>query len=221
MKMYAHYGFHRFILCLGYKGEQIKEYFLKQEMMENDVTIRLGDRSHDHIHRKTEADDWEITLAETGLKTFTGGRVKRIEKYIDTPHFLVSYGDGVGNVDFGSLLKLHLTNNTIGTLTAVKPPSRFGMIDMEGSKVVRFREKPVMNEYVNGGYYVFKKEFFGRLEDEDTCTLEKEPLSGLAGDGQLSVFKHEGFWHMMDNYKDYLDLNRIWDSGSVPWKKWK
>ncbi|MFA6048901.1 MAG: glucose-1-phosphate cytidylyltransferase [Candidatus Micrarchaeia archaeon] len=220
MKTYSAFGYNRFILCLGYKGDLIKEYFLRHELMTNDITIRLGDRKKDMIHRNGAADDWEITFAETGLKAQTGARVKKIEKYVETDDFMLTYGDGVANVDVNALLGFHSKQGTIATLTGVRPPSRFGILEIDGNKVSNFSEKPFSNEYVNGGFYAFKKDFFDKLTTDDSCILERAPLSKLAKDGQLSIYKHEGFWHMMDTYKDYLDLNRMWDNNEVPWKVW-
>ncbi|VVB57132.1 Bifunctional protein GlmU [uncultured archaeon] len=218
MRTYAKYGHKRFILCLGYKGEQIKQYFLTREMMSNDLTIRLGDRQHDKLHRARVEEDWEITFAETGLKANTGARIKKIEKYVDTDHFLATYGDGVADIDIAKLAGFHLKQKTMGTLSGVRPPARFGLLEIEGSKITQFREKPIMDEYVNGGYYAFNKSFFGRLDERDGCVLEREPLGRLAKEGQLSIYKNDGFWHMMDTYKDFQDLNQMWDSGQAKWK---
>ena len=218
MRTYAKYGHKRFILCLGYKGEMIKQHFLMREMMDNDLTIRLADRKHDTIHHPKTDEDWEITFADTGLGASTGARIKRIEKYIDTDHFLATYGDGVADIDIARLSAFHLKCKTVGTLSGVLPPARFGLLDIEGDKILRFREKPIMDEYVNGGFYAFDKSFFGRLEEQDNCTLEREPLGRLAKEGQLSIYKHDGFWHMMDTYKDSQDLNRLWDAGQAKWK---
>ncbi len=220
MKGYAHFGFRRFILALGYKGEQIKEHFLHADIMSHDLTLHMGRRTEDKIHSNGDEEDWTITFADTGLKAQTGARVKRIEKYVDTDHFMLTYGDGVSDIDVGKLAEFHARSGRIGTLCGVRPPSRFGVLDFEGDRVMKFREKPRLDEYVNAGYYVFGKQMFDRLDSEDSCILEREPLSRLAKDGQLGLFKHDGFWHMMDTYKDYLDLNRMWDQGAVPWKIW-
>lgn len=220
MKHYSTYGYKSFILCLGYRGNTIKEYFLNRDIMDNDLTIRLGEKRADQIHRNASADDWEITFAETGLKAQTGARIKKAQKYVNTEHFIVTYGDGISNIDLGALMGFHLREGRIGTLSGVHPPSRFGVLGIEGSRVASFAEKPKLNEYINGGFYVFKREMFDRLKSDDSCVLEHEPLGRLATDGQLSVYKHDGFWHMMDTYKDYLDLNRMWDEKKVPWKVW-
>ncbi len=220
MKGYSKFGFKRFILCLGYKGESIKEYFLHSDLMSNDLTLRMGRRQEDQIHRLGPEDDWTITFADTGLKSQTGARIKRIQKYVDTDRFMVAYGDGVSDINISTLADFHAKSGRIGVLTGVRPPSRFGLMDLDGDKVIRFREKPKIDEYVNAGYYVFKKEMFDWIKDDESCMIEREPLGRLASEGQLGIYKYEGFWHMMDTYKDYLDLNRMWDSGHVPWRIW-
>ena len=220
MKNYSAFGFKRFILALGYKGDMIKEHFVHSDIMSNDLTLHMGKPADDQIHRTHDSEDWTITFADTGLKAQTGARIKRTERYVDTDRFMVTYGDGVADLDIGRLMAFHKKGGRIGTLSGVHPPSRFGRMEIEGERIVQFREKPVLEEYVNGGFYVFEKKMFDRLDDADSCVLEREPLGRLAQDGQLGLYKHDGFWHMMDTYKDYLDLNRIWDSGTVPWKKW-
>jgi len=223
MKIYSHYGVNDFVLCLGYKGEMIKEYFLHQELMSHDVTISLK-KGHRVIHDgPKETEDWNITLADTGANAMTGARVKKIERYIDGDEFLLTYGDGLADVDINAVLKSHHDNKTIGTLTGVNPQSRFGMVKTDELGIVtEFVEKPVLfNDYVNGGFYAFEKGVFDYLDNSEDCILEKTPLASLAQKKQLSMYKHDGFWHCMDTYKDYLDLNAIWDSGEVPWKVWK
>ncbi|PIT84016.1 glucose-1-phosphate cytidylyltransferase [Candidatus Micrarchaeota archaeon CG10_big_fil_rev_8_21_14_0_10_45_29] len=218
MRTYAKFGFKRFILCLGYRGDMIKQYFHVREMMDNDVTINLSDRSKDKVHKSTAGEDWEITFVETGLNAQTGSRIKKIEKYIDTDHFLATYGDGVADIDIEKLAQFHLSEGRMATLTGVRPPSRFGLMEIEGSKVVKFKEKPLINEHINGGFYVFSKKVFEHLKAEDNFVLEKDALPSIAQKGELSIHKHDGFWHMMDTYKDYLDLNKMWDSGNAKWK---
>lgn len=223
MKTYSHFGVRDFVLCLGYRGEMIKQYFLNQELMGRDFTISLkgGKKT---VHDGTEGvEDWNITLADTGADAMTGARVKRIERYIDDDDFLLTYGDGLADIDVNAAIANHRKAGTIGTLTGVNPQSRFGMVKTDDRDIVtEFVEKPVMyNEYVNGGYYVFKKEAFDYLQANDSCVLETIPLATMAKKKQLSMYKHKGFFHCMDTYKDYLDLNKIWDSGKVPWKVWK
>jgi len=223
MKIYSHYGFRDFVLCLGYKGEIIRQYFLDQELMSRDITINpyKGKRTlHDKI---SEIEDWNITLANTGQNTMTGARVKGIEKYLNSDEFMLTYGDGVSDIDINALLEKHKKNKTIATLTGVNPQSRFGMIKSDEHEVVtEFVEKAtIYDDYVNGGFYVFKKDVLDYLSSDETCTLEKEPLIRLAKERQLSVYKHKGFWHCMDTYRDYLNLNEIWASGKVPWRVWE
>lgn len=217
MKGFSHFGFNRFILCLGYRGDMIKEHFLHADIMSNDLTLRLGHHEEDKIHHTNDVEDWRITFAETGLKAQTGSRVKRVQKYVDTDQFMIAYGDGISDIQIDKLLEFHLRRGLIGTLSGVHPPSRFGVLDVQDDKVTQFREKPIMDEYINGGIYAFKKDMFDRLDSADSCVLEREPLGRLAKDGQLGIYKHDGFWHMMDTYKDYLDLNRMWDSGQAKW----
>lgn len=219
MKTYAKFGCKKFILCLGYKGDMIKEYFHLRELMDNDITINLSDRAKDRIHSEQGSKyDWEITFADTGLAASTGARVKKIEKYVGANNFFLTYGDGVADIDIAALAKFHLEQKRDATLSGVRPPSRFGLLEIDGNAVRDFREKPLLDEYVNGGYYVFSKKVFGKLSEEDSCTLEKEPLSTIAKEGQLSFYRHDGFWHMMDTYKDFLDLNKMWDGGKARWK---
>ena len=222
LKGYSHYGFKDFVLCLGYKGDAIKQFFLSHEMMHNDLTIRLNDRKSDIVHHSGDEEDWTITFAETGLKALTGSRVKRIEKYIGTDEFLLTYGDGLSDVDIGKLLEFHRKQKTIGTLTGVHPHTRWGMMkqDKEG-RLTSFTEKPVLYDYVNGGFYCFNKGVFDCLSEDESCVLETKPFERLVKDRQLSVYKHDGFWHSMDTYRDYLDLNKMWDEGKTPWKVWR
>lgn len=223
MKIYSYYGIRDFVLCLGYRGDMIKQYFLNQELMGRDFTISLkGGRKT--IHDGKEApEDWNVTLVDTGANAMTGARVKRIERYIEGEDFLLTYGDGLADVDLAKVISFHNKGGTVGTLSGVNPQSRYGMVKTDDKGIVtEFVEKPVMfNDYVNGGFYVFKKEFFDYLDADDSCVLETKPLATLAHKRQLSMYKHPGFFHAMDTYKDYLDLNKIWDSGKVPWKVWK
>jgi glucose-1-phosphate cytidylyltransferase len=223
MKIYSHYGIKDFVLCLGYKGEMIKEYFLHKELMSHDFTISLKKGSRIVHEGRGEAEDWNITLADTGMNAMTGARTKRIEKYVDEDVFCLTYGDGVADIDISKLLEFYGKSGTIGTLTGAIPQSRFGMVKTDKSGIVtEFVEKPrLYDDYINGGFYVFGKSFFDYLDASDSCTLEKEPLMQLARDRKLSMYTHDGFWHSMDTYRDYLDLNKIWDSGKIPWKVWK
>lgn len=222
MKLYSHYGFKDFVLCLGYKGDVIRRYFLNHELMNRDFTISLkgGKKT---VHDGGDVDDWNITLAETGAKAMTGARIKKIEKYVNNDEFMLTYGDGLSDVNINNLLEHHQKSKTIGTLTGVNPQSRFGLIKTDDQDIVtEFVEKPVLyDEYVNGGFCIFKKDIFDYVNTEDSCVFETRPLRELAEKKQLSVYKHKGFWHCMDTYRDYLDLNKKWDSGKAPWKVWE
>ena len=218
MKMYAHFGFRRFILCLGYKGSVIKEYFLNYEAMSNDFTINLGKGNHLAYQSNHTEQDFNITLVDTGLKTMTGGRVKRIEKFIDTETFMVTYGDGLANLNINDLVNFHQGHGKLATLTATSPPSRYGILELtEGDQVERFREK-VQTEWINGGFLVFNRRVFDYLDPD--CILESGPMEKLAAEKQLMAFRHQGFWIGMDTYREYEMLNQMWDAGNAPWKFW-
>ncbi len=222
MKIYSHYGFNEFVLCLGYRGDAIKQFFLTHELMHNDFSIRLRDRKSDIVHRRGNEEDWTITFVETGLKAMTGARVKRIERYIDGDEFMLTYGDGLSDVNIKKILDFHEKKKRIGTMTAVHPHSKWGMVREGESGIVReFVEKPVLEDYVNGGFYCFKKDFFDYISGDESCIMESEPFEKLVKARQFSMLKHGGFWFGMDTYKDYLDLNKMWDEGKTPWKVWK
>lgn len=221
MKLYAHHGFKDFVLCLGYKGEMIKEYFLNYEAMSNDFTIRLGRESDVMHHSDHTEQDFNVMLVDTGLNSMTGGRVLRVKKYIEDDTFMVTYGDGVSNVDVGAVLDFHKSHGRIATVTSVQPFSRFGILELDSSgAVTRFVEKPKMQSWVSAGYFVFNRRLFDYLEDDDTV-LEQEPLKRLAAESQLMAYRHDGFFFAMDTYREYKQLNDLWDSGEAPWKVWE
>jgi glucose-1-phosphate cytidylyltransferase len=222
MKLYEASGFTDFVLCLGYKGDVIKDYFLNYEAMNNDFTIRLGDRSTLKYHDSHREQDWTVTLAATGQNVMTGARVKRAARYAGTDTFMLTYGDGVADIDVSALLAFHRRCGTIGTITGVRPISRFGELRSAGDRVAEFHEKPHTTHegLVNGGFFVFERAFLDYLTDDPTCVLEREPLERLAREGQLSIYRHTGFWQCMDTYRDYEYLNELWDSGTAPWKTW-
>ena len=224
MKTYSHYGFNDFVLCLGYKGEMIKQFFLNHELMHNDFTIRLGEQASHTVHRlKEECENWSITFVDTGLKSQTGARIKRIEKYIDSDYFLATYGDGLSDININSEIDFHKKLGVSATLAGVHPYSKFGLIQHEPSGIVSsFVEKPVLYDYVNGGFYVFNKEMFDHLDADESCVLEAAggPLQQLVKNKKLAMYRHDGFWHSMDTYKDYLELNKMWDENNRPWKTW-
>lgn len=221
MKIYAHYGFNDFILCLGYKGKVIKEYFLNYQAMNSDFTLKLG--SNEVIfYNETGEKDWQITFVDTGENAQTGARVKRIEKYIENDLFMVTYGDGVANININDLLAFHRKHGKVGTVTGVHPSSRFGELVIKKDQVIEFGEKPqVKGGFINGGFFVFHRKFFQYLRDDDNCYMEREPLENLTRDGQLKVFLHEDFWQCMDTRRELDILNKLWASGNPPWKVWK
>ncbi len=218
LKIFAAQGVRDFILCLGYKGEVIRRYFLEYEQMNADVTVELGIKKIS-VHDQIEEGDWRITLAETGTRAQTGARIARIRRYVEGGTFFVTYGDGLANVDLAALVACHRGERRLATVTAMHPwDIRFGELHLRESRVVTFREKPQDQEgYVNGGFFVFEPGVFNYLSDDDACVLEREPLERLAADGQLTAYRHPGFWACMDTYRDYAALNAMWDRGERPW----
>ncbi len=215
MKIYSAYGFKDFILCLGYKGNMIKEFFLNYKKFKTDFTLNLKNESVILHGKDSDDEDWNITFADTGSETQTGGRVKKIEKYIDGDSFLLTYGDGVGDVDIKALVEHHKRVGRIGTITGVIHKTKYGNLEHKDDILTNFAEKPVSKDLINGGFMVFNKEVFDFIKGD--VMLEKDPFKELVEKSQLSVYKHCGFWHCMDTYKDYIDLNEIWKSGVVPW----
>lgn len=234
MSIYAYYGFNNFILCLGYKGQVIKQYFLNYKVMNSDFSITIGDNNIKILNSHQEQNR-RVILADTGENTMTGARVKRIEKYIDDEQFMLTYGDGVANINILKLLEFHNSHGRIGTVTGVCPPSRFGGLVVEGNQVEDFSEKPQIKEgLINGGFFVFNKKIFDYLQDDDNCILEREPLEKLAADGEMMVYKHKDFWQCVDTYRDLQLLNNLWAGREIerelhfnnikgtraPWKIW-
>jgi glucose-1-phosphate cytidylyltransferase len=218
MKNFSSFGLKEFIVCTGYRGEVIKDYFLNYEARMNDFTAHLGASSQIEYHGGHDESDWKVTVADTGATTMTGGRVKRVGKYIDG-RFMVTYGDGLADVDIAALLKFHEAHGKLATVTTIRPLSRFGVMDLShDGQVKQFREKPQTDDFVNAGFFVFEPKVLDYLDDE--CVLEQAPLERLARDGQLMAYKHEGFWQPMDTYREFTMLNEMWDSGSAPWKVW-
>jgi len=221
MKLYAHYGFNDFILCLGYKGEMIKEYFLNYQVMNNDFTIILGGKNKISHHTDHLENDWKVTLVDTGADAMTGARVKKVQRYIKEDTFMLTYGDGVGDIDIRKLLALHKRKGKIGTVTAVRPSSRFGEIVIKGDLALGFSEKPQTTQgFVNGGFFVFNREFFDYLSEDKDCYLEKSPLENLSRDRELVVYAHTGFWQCMDTQRELDLLANLWATGKAPWKVW-
>ena len=221
MKLYAHYGLREFVLCLGYRGNMIKEYFLNYEAMNNDFTIRLGPGERIRCHGAHEEQDYEVTLADTGLETMTGARVKRVARYLDGETFMVTYGDGLSDIDLQGLLEFHHSHGRLATLTTVRPVSRYGILDIEDDGLVRrFVEKPKLDGWANIGFLVLNRGALDYLSTDAGCVLEREPIERLARDGQLMAYRHEGFFYAMDTYREYLHLNDLWNSGKAPWAVW-
>jgi glucose-1-phosphate cytidylyltransferase len=220
MKTYARYGFNDFILCLGYKGEVIKEYFYNYEIFSNDFTIELGTENIEIYPKHSEAG-WKVTLVDTGINAMTGSRVKKIERYIDSDTFMLTYGDGLTNLDIRQLLEFHQSHGKVGTVTGVYPQSTYGELSIQGDRVFSFNEKPANNKNsISGGYFIFNKKFFDYLSDDDNCVLEREALQKLSDEGQLKVFPHKGFWQCMDTYRDYVYLQGLWDKDNALWRAW-
>ena len=218
MKIYSHYGYNRFVLCLGYKGEMIKEYFLNYDLMDHDFLYNTKTRNK-KIFSEENVESWEILFADTGLATPTGGRVKKIEKYIEEDNFLLTYGDGLANIDIDDLYKFHLKMNKMGTLTAIHPMSPFGIIQVNEGNVLSFKEKPQLEGLINGGFFVFKKDFFDILKVDSV--LEETPLRYLSRKNELSAYELKGFWMCMDTFKDTTRLNEMWEIGNTPWMIWE
>lgn len=219
MKGYAHHGFNEFILCLGHKSNVIKRFFLEYQMAEADVTVDLASPNRLEVHAAEPQEDWRVTMAETGIESMTGCRIKRIEKYITGDTFCLTYGDGVADVDVQHLVDFHHRHGKIGTVTAVQAPGRFGEMEIEGSRVTDFKEKPMLNR-INGGFFVFDRRIFSRLSTDPKLVFENAPLMRLADDGELMAYHHDGFWHPMDNSRDYKYLNDLWAAGNAPWRTW-
>lgn len=221
MKYFSQFGFNDFVLALGYKGEMIKNYFCHYELMNNDVTIELGQPEKMHIHHSHDEAGWKITLADTGEKTLKGARLKRVERYIADETFMMTYGDGIADVDINALLAFHRAHGKLVTVTGINPASRFGELKIDGDQVSSFSEKPQNGEgIVNGGFFIMNRAIFGYLSPDESCDLEVGALEQIARDGQLMVYRHRGFWACMDTLRDMEYLNRIWDSGMAKWKIW-
>ena len=220
MKTYAHYGHRDFVLCLGYRGNTIKEYFLNYEAMNNDFSIHLGDKSHIQYHGSHTEQEFCVTLADTGQDCMTGGRLNKVRRYIDDDTFLMTYGDGLIDVKIDEVVKFHKAHGRIATMTAVPPISRFGLIDTADDQcVTSFVEKPKTDGLMNAGYFVLNRGVFDYLGG-DECIFEREPLERLAQDGQLMAYRHDGFFYAMDTFREYQYLNELWSRAAAPWKAW-
>lgn len=219
MKIYSHYGYNDFIICLGYKGYIIKEYFMNYFMHMSDITVDLSNGGI-KVHN-SKAENWKVTLVDTGLDTMTGGRIKRIKDHLNGERFMLTYGDGVGDVNINSLVKFHESHGKLATMTAVQPSGRFGALRInDDKKVVSFVEKPAGDgAWINGGFFVLEPQVIDYIEDDNT-TWEREPLENLTKESQLFAYKHEGFWRPMDTLRDKIELERLWSTKEAPWKVW-
>ena len=219
MKIYSSNGINDFIICCGYKGYVIKEYFANYFLHMADVTFNM-ETNHMEVHQK-DAEKWNVTLINTGDNTMTGGRLKRVKDYLDkNEDFCFTYGDGVSDVSIKKLIDFHKKHNKIATVTGVQPPGRYGALDIEGDKVIGFTEKPAGdNGSINGGFFVLSPKVINYIEGDDT-SWEEEPLRSIASDGELRVFAHDGFWHAMDTLRDKKILESLWNEEKAPWKKW-
>ena len=221
MKYYSSYGFNEFIICCGYKGYVIKEYFADYYLHRSDVTFDFANNNEMIIHNNV-AEPWKVTVVDTGLHTMTGGRLKRIQKYVGDQTFMMTYGDGVSDIDLDALLEFHRVHKKAATLTAIQPGGRFGVLDIDDNETVRqFSEKAKEDGgWINAGFMVLEPEVFDYIEGDDTF-FEKEPLENLALDGKLAAYRHEGFWKCMDTMRDKGMLDELWNSGQAPWKRWE
>lgn len=218
MKMYSSHGVNDFIICLGYKGYVIKEYFANYYLHNSDITFNIA--NNDYTVHQNSSEPWNVTLVETGLNTMTGGRLKQVAKYLDNEDFCFTYGDGLSDIDITKLMEFHRSQNTLATVTSVQPPGRFGSLKLEKDKVVGFQEKPQGDGgWINGGFFVLKPNVIDRIQGDSTI-WEKEPMESLASDNQLSNFVHKGFWHPMDTLRDKNFLEDLWLNGNAPWKNW-
>ena len=220
MKLYAHYGFLDFVLCLGYRGNMIKEYFLNYEAMNNDFTMQLGKQSRTIVHSEHDEQNFRVTLADTGLDSMTGGRLKRVQKYLDDDCFLVTYGDGLSDVNVADLVKYHKSHGKLATVTTFRPMSRFGILNIDrAARVQSFNEKPRSDAWASAGYFVFQREVLDYING-DECVLEQTPLERLAAQGELMAYQHDGFFYAMDTFREYQILNDLWSAGEAPWRVW-
>lgn len=225
MKIYSYYGYTDFILCLGYKGEMIKEYFLNFEELTNDFTLELRAREKNGIriahHNNSHLEDWKITFVDTGQETQTGTRINRIHKYVkDEKEFFLTYGDGVADININNLLRHHKKMGKTATITGVHTMSVFGLLEYQNGLVKTFREKPKTDDMISGGFFVCTPKIFAYLNNSDTCIFEDKPLKTLARKKELALYKHEGFWYCMDTQKHVNELNKLWSLGKAPWKIW-
>jgi glucose-1-phosphate cytidylyltransferase len=220
MKLFAHHGFDDFVLCIGYKGQLIKDWFLNYEAWNSDFTITLGHPPQVEVHHPHDESGWRVTICDTGPEAPTGARVKKVAHHVCDGPFIVTYGDGLADIDIGRLVEFHRAHGRLATVTATRPLSRFGHVDLDVGQVVRmFREKPQTDDWVNSGFFVFEPAVLDELDDDSI--LEREPLEELALRGEIVAYQHEGFWRPMDTYRDSLFLNELWAADKAPWRVWE
>jgi len=218
MEHYAYYGFNDFILCLGYKGEFIRDYFINHKNIHCDIQFNLKNDARHILSDSDQIHNWNITFANTGLETNTGGRIKIIEKYINEEYFFLTYGDGLSSVNLTKLEEFYRQKGRIGVITGIRPQSKFGQITIgEDDIITGFKEKPLLNDYINGGFCVLNRKIFNYLRGD--CSLEQEVFGQLVSERELAMYKHEGFWKCMDTFKDYKEMNEMWERGDWPWKQ--
>ena len=218
MKLYSHYGYNEFVLCLGYKQSVIRDYFLNYYYMNNDFTIDLG-MGEKTLGQSRHAENWKVTLADTGLTTKKGGRLKMIQPYIAGEQFMLTYGDGVADIDLPRLVTHHQQSGAAVTFTGVHPISRFATVELNDTgRIVDWHEKRALESYINGGFFVLNRAVFDYIAGD--CEFEEEPMKRMAQEGQVNIYRHDGFWHCMDTYRDYQLLNELWDTGQATWRIW-
>ncbi|MCY6370536.1 glucose-1-phosphate cytidylyltransferase [Clostridium ganghwense] len=219
LKIYSYYGVKDFILCLGYKGNMIKQYFNDMDWMNNDYTLHIDNGSKYIQYHNQERENWNVTLVDTGLETLTAGRLKKIEKYIDEENFLMTYGDGLSDININKLIEYHKKMEKIVTMTGVHPMSSYGVIEVENGIAKSFNEKPRQGGFINGGFMVLNKKVFNYIQED--CMFEEKPIRNIAQEKELAIFKHDGFWIAIDTFKDVQRANMLWNTGNKPWKVWK
>jgi len=216
MKIYHHYGFNDFVLLLGYKGEKIKEYFMDYKWKNNNIKLH-EDGSYEVLE---SSENWKITMIDTGIDTMTGGRIIKAKPLLENESFMLTYGDGLADINLSALVDFHHSKQKIATVTGIKKSNQYGVLSIEDDIATQFIEKPESNEIINGGFFIFNKEIFDYLGDSPQCILEKKPLMNLAKNKQLAVYRHDGFWTAMDTYKDILEVNKLWEKDEALWKVW-
>jgi glucose-1-phosphate cytidylyltransferase len=220
LKIYAHYGYNDFLIALGYKGEQIKRYMAEYASLATDMTVDLATGTVEAHEQEGDNEDWRVTLIDTGRHTETGGRMLRVAQHLGEGTFMMTFGDGVCDIDVNDLVAFHRAHGKLATLTAVRPPTRFGHVELDGDQVVEFSEKPQLGEgWINGGFFVLEPEVLDYIEGEDTH-FQREPLENLSRDGELMAYRHATFWQCMDTLRDKLLLQQLWETDAAPWKVW-